>query len=130
MAAQIELRSRNANTDLTGRHRDQQPHSSLRRMQSRNHFAIAIDNTFSGLRFCFDKFADAMATVMSGILNRQQARSVSIYLTAFLIAILMLAFCRELNMYCFRTVARNDSAAAPRHHDHVMLSNTLKGSTL
>lgn len=130
MTAQIELRSRKATTGLLDQHRDQQP-LVLRRMQSRNLLSVTFDNIMLGLKFCFDKFAGAMATVMAGILKPKQARSVSIYLAAFLIAILMLAFCRELNMYCFLSVARNNCATAPKaNSNHSMLSNSQRSTAL
>jgi hypothetical protein len=117
MTAQIEPRSREANHVLPDQNRDLQ-HHSLRHM-------------LLGLKICFDKFAEAMAVLMAGILTPKQARSVSIYLTAFLVAILMLAFCRELNMSCFRTAAKNDCTSASRlNSDDSMPSNTSRNSVL
>jgi len=130
MTAQIDLRSRNERPLLLERARDHVPHS-LRRMQSRGLVSMVFDNTLLSLKFCFDRFADAMAVLMAGILTPKQARSVSIYLTAFLIAILMLVFCRELNLYCFRSVARNESASAPRVRlENSMLSKIQNNSAL
>ena len=130
MTAQIYLRSRNERPLLLKHSRDHGPHS-LRRMQSRGLVSMFFDNTLLGLKFCFDRFADAMATLMAGILTPRQARSVSIYLTAFLIAILMLVFCRELNLYCFRSVAKHESAAAPQvRAENSMLSKIQNNSAL
>ncbi|HEY9732212.1 MAG TPA: hypothetical protein V6C89_09875 [Drouetiella sp.] len=130
MTAQIEPRSREANHVLPDQNRDLQ-HHSLRHMQSRNLISMVFDNTLLGLKICFDKFAEAMAVLMAGILTPKQARSVSIYLTAFLVAILMLAFCRELNMSCFRTAAKNDCTSASRlNSDDSMPSNTSRNSVL
>jgi len=130
MSAQIEQESRNADSGMLKQYRDQES-TVLRRMQSRNWLSIACDNALLGLKFCFDKFADGTATVMAGILTPKQARSLSIYATAFLVAVLMLIFCSQINMYCFRSVARNDSASAPKSGaDDSMLSNNQKNKVL
>ncbi|MBI2809898.1 MAG: hypothetical protein HYX67_03585 [Candidatus Melainabacteria bacterium] len=119
MSAQIEQGSRNATSSL------------LKQLQSRGWLSVAFDSALLWVRIGFDKFADGMAFLMAGILTPKQARSLSIYATAFLIAVLMLVFCRELNLYCFRSVARNDSASAPKTNaDHSMISKTDRNSTL
>lgn len=99
MNAQIEQRSRIAT-------------SRLKRLESRGWLLVAFDNAILGLKVGFDKFADAMALLMAGILTPKQARSVSVYAAAFFIAVLMLIFCRELNLYCFRSVAKNETVSA------------------
>lgn len=130
MTARIDLSSRNKRPHLLEHSRDHVPHS-LRRMQSRGLVSMAFDNILLGLKFAFDRYSDALARFLAGILTPKQARSVSIYLTAFLIALLMLVFCRELNLYCFRSVARNESASAPQlRPENSMLSKIEHNSAL
>lgn len=103
----------------------------LKRMQSRGWLLVAFDNALFWFKIGFDKFADAMALLMAGILTPKQARSVSVYATAFFIAVLMLAFCRELNLFCFRSVAKSDTVSA--HNTSAapsMMSSSQNNSTL
>jgi hypothetical protein len=117
MSAQIEQESRN--TKL------------LKKLQSRGWLLVAFDNALFFLRICFDKFADGMALLMAGILTPKQARSLSVYAAAFLIAVLMLVFCKELNMFCFHSVARSESASASKTSaDNSVISKTERSSTL
>ncbi|MBS1955778.1 MAG: hypothetical protein JST89_16460 [Cyanobacteria bacterium SZAS-4] len=118
MSAQIEQRSRIAT-------------SRLKRMQSRGWILVAFDNAIFWLEAGFDKFADAMASLMAGILTPKQARSVSVYATAFFIAALVLVFCREVNLYCFRSVAKSDTVSAHNTSaDQPMMSTNQNNSTL
>lgn len=105
--------------------------SRLKRLQSRGWLLVAFDNAIFGLKVSFDKFADAVALLMAGILTPKQARSVSVYATAFFIAALMLVFCRELNLYCFRSVAKNETVSAhATSANQSMMSNFRNNSTM
>lgn len=118
MNAQIEQRSRIVT-------------SRLKRLQSRGWLLVAFENALFWLKVSFDKFIDAMALTMAGILTPKQARSVSVYATALFIALLMLVFCRELNLYCFRSVARSDAMSAhTANSSQSMMSSRQSNSTL
>ncbi|HEY9679329.1 MAG TPA: hypothetical protein V6C76_15080 [Drouetiella sp.] len=88
----------------------------------------------------FRQFFSAIGTssqkMLSGLIPPKQARAISFFATALLMAVITLACCREINLYCFRSVARSENAAlmfknttsnnhAPlRKADKLMLSQT------
>jgi hypothetical protein len=80
-------------------------------MQSRNWLLIGFDNTIFAAKVVFFTLAGYTEKSLAGLLTAQQARTFSVYATAMLIAILTLAVCREINIFCFRSVAQNENAA-------------------
>ncbi len=84
----------------------------LRRMQSRNWLLIGFDNTIFAAKVVFFTLAGYTEKSLAGLLTAQQARTFSVYATAMLIAILTLAVCREINMFCFRSVGPNENTAS------------------
>ncbi len=83
----------------------------LRRMQSRNLLMIGLDNILFALKVSFDAVAGCTERALAGVLTPHQAQTFSVYATAVLIAILTLAVSKEINMFCFRSIAQNEHAA-------------------
>jgi hypothetical protein len=80
-------------------------------MQSRNWLLIGFDNILFTAKVCFNSLAGYTERSLAGLLTAHQARTFSVYATAVFIAILTLAACREINMFCFRSVAQNENTA-------------------
>ncbi len=64
----------------------------------------------------------------SRMLNLLQSRG---WLLVAFVALLMLVVCRELNLYCFRSAAKNDTAAVQNSSaNRSMMSSNQNHSTL
>jgi hypothetical protein len=133
---------RNADTDNRSSHNAQSHHLSqflnnpprwkrscrqtaaLRQLQCRNWLRVGFDNLIGATTVALIWIGSYIARWFEKLLTTQQVRSLSIYATALLIAIVTLAFCREINMYCMRAVVQHENAFMQHTNTPSMISTT------
>jgi len=98
--------------------------AALRQLQSRNWVRIGFDNLLVATKVALIWLGAYVVRWFEKLLTPQQVRSLSIYATALLIAIVTLAFCREINMYCMRAVVQHENAFTQHTNTPSMISTT------